>query len=89
MYAWFRVKSNGYTEKLHDRGTYLSAFVYSILFFIFFLLRSDKLDLTKAEFLDLTYDEVGDCVELVYTPVRADGLKGCPKTVVSSPVAPG
>lgn len=67
---------------------YLLLFVL-FCFFIFFLLRSDKLDLTKAEFLDLTYDEVGDCVELVYTPVRADGLKGCPKTVVSSPVAPG
>ncbi|KAG8385218.1 hypothetical protein BUALT_Bualt03G0019300 [Buddleja alternifolia] len=42
-----------------------------------------------GESLDLTFDEVGDCVVLVYTPVRADGLKGCPKTVISSPVAPG
>lgn len=36
LYEWFRVKANGYTEKLHDRGTYLSAFVYSILFFYIF-----------------------------------------------------
>ncbi|KAL6567260.1 187-kDa microtubule-associated protein air9 [Orobanche gracilis] len=42
-----------------------------------------------GEYLDLTLDEVGDCVELVYTPVRADGLKGCSKTLVSCPVAPG
>lgn len=28
-------------------------------------------------------------MELVYTPVRADGLKGSPKTLVSCPVSPG
>ncbi|KAL9147547.1 hypothetical protein ABFS82_13G180100 [Erythranthe guttata] len=60
LYEWFKVKSNGYTQKLQD-----------------------------GEFLDLTINEVGDCVELVYTPVRADGLKGSPKTLVSCPVAPG
>ncbi|KAI3455940.1 hypothetical protein Pfo_012603 [Paulownia fortunei] len=48
-----------------------------------------KEKLNVGEFLDLTFDEVGDCVELVYTPVRADGLKGCPKTLVSCPVTPG
>ncbi|KAL0352796.1 UNVERIFIED_CONTAM: microtubule-associated protein AIR9 [Sesamum angustifolium] len=42
-----------------------------------------------GEFLDLTFNEVGECVELVYTPVRADGMKGSPKTLVSHPVAPG
>ncbi|KAK4440224.1 microtubule-associated protein AIR9 [Sesamum alatum] len=42
-----------------------------------------------GEFLDLTFNEVGDCVELVYTPVRVDGMKGSPKTLVSHPVAPG
>ncbi|KAL0305433.1 UNVERIFIED_CONTAM: microtubule-associated protein AIR9 [Sesamum radiatum] len=35
-----------------------------------------------GEFLDLTFNEVGECVELVYTPVRADGMKGSPKTLV-------
>lgn len=48
-----------------------------------------KEKLNVGEFLDLTIDEVGDCVELVYTPVRADGLKGNPETLVSSPVSPG
>ncbi|GFP95964.1 187-kda microtubule-associated protein air9 [Phtheirospermum japonicum] len=48
-----------------------------------------KEKLHVGEFLDLTLDEVGDCVELVYTPVRVDGLKGAPKTLVSCPVAPG
>ncbi|KAL3833703.1 hypothetical protein ACJIZ3_008439 [Penstemon smallii] len=51
--------------------------------------NGQKEKLNVGEFLDLTFDDVGECVELVYTPVRADGLKGCPKTVVSSPVAPG
>ncbi|KAL0398272.1 UNVERIFIED_CONTAM: microtubule-associated protein AIR9 [Sesamum radiatum] len=45
--------------------------------------------LHAGEFLDLTFNEVGDCVELVYTPARADGMKGSPKTLVSHPVAPG
>ncbi|KAH6830710.1 Outer arm dynein light chain 1 protein [Perilla frutescens var. hirtella] len=45
--------------------------------------------LHDGEYLDLTIDEVGDSVELVYTPVRADGLKGSPETLVSCPVSPG
>lgn len=32
---------------------------------------------------------MGKSVELVYTPVRDDGLKGSPRTLVSGPVAPG
>ncbi|KAL2467410.1 microtubule-associated protein [Abeliophyllum distichum] len=40
-------------------------------------------------FLDLTLENVGESLELVYTPVRDDGLKGCPRTLVSRPVAPG
>lgn len=52
-------------------------------------LQSDKLKHIIAEFLDLAIDEVGDCVELVYTPVRADGLKGSSETLVSCPVSPG
>ncbi|KAL1560501.1 187-kDa microtubule-associated protein air9 [Salvia divinorum] len=48
-----------------------------------------KEKLHVGEFLDLTINEVGDSVELVYTPVRADGLKGSPKTLVSCAVSPG
>ncbi|KAL8461070.1 hypothetical protein ACS0TY_032523 [Phlomoides rotata] len=48
-----------------------------------------KEKLQVGEFLDLTIDEVEECVELVYTPVRSDGLKGSPKTLISSPVSPG
>ncbi|KAL3616841.1 hypothetical protein CASFOL_039235 [Castilleja foliolosa] len=56
-----------------------------------FRVKNDSLKekLHVGEFLDLTLHEVGDCVELVYMPVRADGLKGSPMTLVSSPVAPG
>lgn len=49
--------------------------------------QKDKL--TVDDFLDLTLDNVGESVELVYTPVRDDGLKGSPRTLVSGPVAPG
>ncbi|KAK9056003.1 hypothetical protein SSX86_027090 [Deinandra increscens subsp. villosa] len=41
-----------------------------------------------AEHLDLTLEDVGGCVEFVYTPVREDGLKGSPKSIVSGPVVP-
>ncbi|XP_022035556.1 187-kDa microtubule-associated protein AIR9 isoform X1 [Helianthus annuus] len=43
---------------------------------------------SDAEHLDLTLEDVGGCVELVYTPVREDGLKGCPKSIVSDPILP-
>ncbi|XAR72534.1 hypothetical protein NMG60_11019208 [Bertholletia excelsa] len=39
-------------------------------------------------FLDLTLEDVGRCVELVYTPVRKDGTKGSAKSVLSGVVAP-
>ena len=42
-----------------------------------------------AEHLDLTLEDVGGCVELVYTPVRDDGVKGSPKSIVSGPISPG
>ncbi|XP_076908814.1 187-kDa microtubule-associated protein AIR9-like isoform X1 [Bidens hawaiensis] len=41
-----------------------------------------------AEHLDLTLEDVGGCMELVYTPVREDGLKGSPKSIVSGPIIP-
>lgn len=51
--------------------------------------NGQKQKLHRGETLDLTLDEVGARLELVYTPVRADGTWGRPKTVVSDPVAPG
>lgn len=42
-----------------------------------------------AEFMLLTINEVGRCIELVYTPVRNDGDRGSPKSVVSDVIAPG
>ena len=39
--------------------------------------------------LDLTLEDVGACVELVYTPVRGDGVKGSPKSIVYGPIAQG
>ncbi|THG04317.1 hypothetical protein TEA_014867 [Camellia sinensis var. sinensis] len=46
----------------------------------------DKLN--AGEFFDLTIEDVGRCVELVYTPVRKDGVKGTANSVMSSVVAP-
>lgn len=42
-----------------------------------------------ADFLDLTLDDVGTCIELVYTPMRKDGMRGNPKKIQSDVVAPG
>lgn len=42
-----------------------------------------------AEFLDLSLEDVGTSIELIYTPVCSDGLKGTPKSVVSDAVVPG
>ncbi|KAL6991640.1 187-kDa microtubule-associated protein air9, partial [Sarracenia purpurea var. burkii] len=46
----------------------------------------DKLN--ANEFLNLSFEDVGACVELVYTPVRKDGIKGSAMSVMSSVVAP-
>lgn len=45
--------------------------------------------LNCQDFLDLTLEDVGERIELVYTPVRKDGLKGTPRRVISNPIAPG
>lgn len=45
--------------------------------------------MTFAEFLDLTLDDVGWCIELVYTPIRNDGVTGSPVNLVSDAVTPG
>ncbi|CAL0320193.1 unnamed protein product [Lupinus luteus] len=44
--------------------------------------------ISSDEFLDLTLEDVGGCIELIYTPVRKDGTKGIPKNIVSSTVSP-
>ncbi|CAN6465482.1 unnamed protein product [Victoria cruziana] len=40
------------------------------------------------EFLDLSYDDVGAYVELVFVPVRVDGMQGKPKRIISSVICP-
>lgn len=45
--------------------------------------------LKAGEFLDLTFDDVGECIQLIYTPVRHDGMKGNPVILTSDPIAPG
>lgn len=56
-------------------------------FYEWFRLKSNgiKDKLNAGEFLDLCLEDVGRCLELVYTPVRKDGVKGS-ATCVSSPV---
>lgn len=41
------------------------------------------------EFLDLTLEDVSNCIELIYTPIRKDTLKGSCRSILSCPVAPG
>lgn len=48
-----------------------------------------KEELGKDEFLDLTLDDVGSHIELVYTPVRDDGMKGNPRSIISDAITPG
>ena len=42
-----------------------------------------------AEFLDLTLSDAGCCIELVYTPIRKDGLRGAPVSIISPVISPG
>ncbi|XP_057971339.1 187-kDa microtubule-associated protein AIR9 [Malania oleifera] len=42
-----------------------------------------KEKLSSDEFLDLTLEDVGGCIELIYTPIRKDGMKGSCRSVVS------
>ncbi|XP_043702000.1 187-kDa microtubule-associated protein AIR9 [Telopea speciosissima] len=50
--------------------------------------RSVKEKLSEDEFLDLTLEDVGRRIELVYTPVRRDGMKGTPRSIVSDEIVP-
>lgn len=47
-----------------------------------------KEKLGTEDFLDLTLADVGTCIELVYTPVRIDGMKGNPSSLLSDIVGP-
>lgn len=42
-----------------------------------------------SDFLDLSLDDVGCCIELVYTPMRKDGMRGNPRSILSEAIAPG
>ncbi|XP_025688845.1 187-kDa microtubule-associated protein AIR9 isoform X1 [Arachis hypogaea] len=41
-----------------------------------------------ADFLDLTLEDIGVCIELLYNPVRKDGIKGSPRRIVSDVISP-
>ncbi|KAJ9163220.1 hypothetical protein P3X46_022912 [Hevea brasiliensis] len=55
-----------------------------------FRVRSDGVrdKLSANEFLDLTLEDVGKCIELVYTPMRKDGVTGNPRSIKSHVIAP-
>nr|XP_010905429.1 187-kDa microtubule-associated protein AIR9 isoform X2 [Elaeis guineensis] len=44
--------------------------------------------LTGCEYLDLTLEDVGECIELIYTPVRKDGSRGSPRSIISDAIVP-
>ncbi|OMO92313.1 hypothetical protein COLO4_17682 [Corchorus olitorius] len=47
-----------------------------------------KEKLSTDEFLDLTLDDVGRRIQLVYTPMRKDGAKGNPRSIISDEISP-
>ncbi|XP_043806182.1 187-kDa microtubule-associated protein AIR9 isoform X3 [Manihot esculenta] len=55
-----------------------------------FRVRSDgfREKLSADEFLDLTLEDVGKFIELVYTPMRKDGVRGNPRSIKSNMIAP-
>ncbi|KAG5105911.1 hypothetical protein JHK82_042881 [Glycine max] len=44
--------------------------------------------LSSNDFLDLTLEDVGACIEIIYTPVRKDGIRGSPKSILSDLISP-
>ncbi|XP_027366103.1 187-kDa microtubule-associated protein AIR9 isoform X1 [Abrus precatorius] len=44
--------------------------------------------ISSNDFLELTLEDIGASIEIVYTPVRKDGLKGSPKSIVSDRISP-
>lgn len=59
-------------------------------FYEWFRVKSNSIreKLSTFDFLDLTLEDVGRCIELVYTPVRQDGIKGSPRSILSDVIAP-
>ncbi|XP_022748727.1 187-kDa microtubule-associated protein AIR9-like isoform X2 [Durio zibethinus] len=47
-----------------------------------------KEKLSIDEYLDLNLDDVGKRIELVYIPVRKDGVKGNPRSIISDEISP-
>ncbi|KAJ0262088.1 187-kDa microtubule-associated protein AIR9 [Hirschfeldia incana] len=44
--------------------------------------------LTNDEFLDLSLEDVGESIEIIYTPVREDGIEGSPRSIRSDSISP-
>ncbi|GLT64986.1 hypothetical protein SLA2020_374440 [Shorea laevis] len=47
-----------------------------------------KEKLSTDEFVDLTLDDVGKSIELVFSPMRKDGVKGSPRSIISDLISP-
>ncbi|RDX87861.1 187-kDa microtubule-associated protein, partial [Mucuna pruriens] len=44
--------------------------------------------ISSKEFFDLTLEDVGARIKIIYTPVRKDGIKGSPKSILSDLISP-
>ncbi|KAL0844289.1 hypothetical protein Bca101_017535 [Brassica carinata] len=44
--------------------------------------------LSNDEFLDLSLEDVEESIEIIYTPVREDGLEGSPRSIRSDRISP-
>lgn len=43
---------------------------------------------SEEDSLDLTLDDVGSRIEIIFTPVRNDGVRGIPKSIISDVIMP-
>lgn len=88
---WVRVKNNGVKEILSSDGKFWSILYLSVQ--IPFRRLKNPLQIIHydpwTEFLDLSLDDVGESIELIYTPVREDGIEGSPRSIRTDGIAPG
>uniref|UniRef100_A0A803N0W9 Uncharacterized protein n=1 Tax=Chenopodium quinoa TaxID=63459 RepID=A0A803N0W9_CHEQI len=47
-----------------------------------------KEKLCANDYLDLTLDDVGSCIEIIFTPVRGDGIRGISQSIISDVIIP-
>ena len=91
---WFRLHGDGRKEKLTADGQFIVLLGHAItqdsnIFCPFLFAELTVNCFLKIEYLDLDLADVDCRIELVYTPIREDGLQGSPRSVISDTILPG